>query len=88
MFAFAGAYVATEDAIEAALAANLVPGRLHNIGYGVLGATNGIGDLISSTLVGALWTAVSAPAAFLTAAAIMLSGTVVMARLRVPVLET
>lgn len=87
VFAFAGAYVATEDALEAALAANLVPGRLHNIGYGVLGATNGIGDLISSTLVGALWTAVSAPVAFLTAAAIMLSGTVVMASVRLPVPE-
>ena len=85
VFAFAGAYIAAEDAIEATLAANLVPARLHNIGYGVLGATNGIGDLISSALVGALWTAVSAPVAFLTAAAIMLSGTVVMAWVRVPV---
>jgi MFS family permease len=80
VFVFAGAYVAAEDAIEAALTADFVPQRLHNIGYGVLGATNGIGDLISSTLVGILWTAVSAPAAFLTAAAIMLCGTVLMAR--------
>lgn len=87
VFAFAGAYVATEDAIEAALVANLVPRRFHNIGYGALGATNGVGDLISSILVGALWTAVSAPVAFLTAAAIMFSGTVMMASIYVPVSE-
>lgn len=80
VFVTGGACVATEDAIEATLTAELVPQRLHNIGYGVLGATNGVGDLISSTLVGALWSAVSGPAAFLTAAAIMLCGTVMMGR--------
>ncbi len=79
-FAFGGVYVAAEDALEAAITANLVPESLHNIGYGVLGAANGVGDLISSALVGALWTAVSAPCAFLAAAAIMLCGTVLMAR--------
>ena len=80
VFVLAGAYVATEDAIEAVITPNLVPEQLHNIGYGVLGAANGVGDLISSVLVGVLWTAVSAPAAFLTAAVIMLCGTVLMAR--------
>lgn len=83
VFVFGGAYVATEDAIEAALTANLVPERLHNIGYGVLGATNGLGDFISSTLVGALWTAFSGPVAFVTVAAIMLCGTVMMGRVRI-----
>lgn len=88
VFAFAGAYVAAEDAIEAALAAHFVPSRLRNIGYGVLGATNGVGDLISSALVGALWTAVSAPVAFFAAAAIMLGGTAAMAKIPVPAGET
>lgn len=83
VFVTGGAYVATEDAIEATLTAELVPQRLHNIGYGVLGAINGVGDLISSTLVGVVWTAVSGPAAFLTAAAIMLCGTIMMGRVSI-----
>ena len=73
--------VATADAIAAVLAADFVSRRLHNVGCGVRDATNGVGDLIWSTLAGILWTAVSAPAAFLAAAAIMLCGTVLMTRI-------
>lgn len=80
VFVSAGAYVATEDAIEAALTADFVPQRLHNIGYGVLGATNGVGDLIPAPWWGFCGCGMAAPAAFLTAAAIMLCGTVLLAR--------
>jgi len=37
-------------------------------GFGVLATVNGIGDLISSIVVGALWSAVSPAAGFLYAA--------------------
>jgi len=64
VFILAGIYVATEEALEDSLAAELVDKEHHGIGFGVLATVNGIGDFLSSIVVGALWTAWGTQVAF------------------------
>lgn len=80
VFVLAGTYTAIQESLEDALTAELVPAPTRGLAYGVLGSVNGVGDFVSSTLVGLVWTAVSPAAAFATAAAVMAIGTLVMAR--------
>jgi MFS family permease len=82
VFAAAGIYVGIEEALEAAMTADLVPPELHGTAYGALGTINGIGDLFASAVVGVLWTAVSPVAGFGYAAVLMVWGGAVLARLR------
>jgi MFS family permease len=82
VFVLAGLYVAVQDAIEPAMTADLVAPEIRGISYGVLGTVNGLGDFVSSAIVGLLWTAVSPVAGFGLAAALMAIGTVVMLRVR------
>jgi MFS family permease/HEAT repeat protein len=65
LFAAAGVFIAVEDALEGAIAAELLPAETRGLGYGVLGSVNGVGDLLSSVTVGLLWTHVSAGAGLL-----------------------
>ncbi|MBM4436325.1 MAG: MFS transporter [Actinobacteria bacterium] len=77
LFALAGAYIAVEEALEAALTADLVPDRTNRgTAYGVLGTVNGVGDLVSSSVVGALW-AIGPAWGFVYAAATMTAGAAV-----------
>ena len=64
LFAVGGLYVAFVDAMEGALAADLLPPQVYGTGYGVLGTVNGLGDLLSSTIVGFLWVRVSVASGF------------------------
>ncbi|MGH9414418.1 MAG: MFS transporter [Terriglobales bacterium] len=80
VFAAAGVYVAIQDALEGTIAADRLPPPARATGYGALGAVNGVGDFAASALVGGLW-AVSAATAFFAAAALMLSGAVLVWRL-------
>ena len=52
----AGAQAALVTAGEHALAGALVEERIRGTAYGVLNGVNGLGDLVSSLLTGALWT--------------------------------
>jgi hypothetical protein len=80
LFAASGVYIACEEVAEKAYAAELLPAEVTGTGMGVLAATNGVGDFVSSALVGALWSALpAAPAAgFAAAAALQLCGAVVL----------
>ena len=80
VFAFAGAYIAAEDALEGAIPAEMVPSRSRGTAYGLMGAVNGVGDLGASVLVGSLWTAVSPSVAFAAAGILMLLGALQVAR--------
>jgi MFS family permease len=82
LFVLGGFYVAVQDALERAIAADLLPGELRGTGYGTLATVNGIGDFVSSTLVGILWTAVSPAAGFGFSAVLMLAGAFLLFRLR------
>jgi MFS family permease len=64
IFVLAGAGYAAQQSLERAIAADLVPVEVRSTGFGVLATANGIGDLISSVIVGILWSAFSPTVAF------------------------
>jgi len=82
LFALAGVYIAVEDALEGVLTADLVPDESNRgTAYGVMGTVNGVGDFLSSVVVGLLW-AFSPEAGFAYAAAAMLFGAILLHRVR------
>lgn len=82
IFFVAGLYVAVQDALEPTVTANLVAADTLGISYGALGTVNGAAKFVSSTAVGVLWTAVSPVFSFGLAAALMVAGTLALARVR------
>jgi MFS family permease len=78
LFALAGIYIAIVDSMERALAADLLPLERRGTGYGALATVNSVGDLVSSIVVGELWTHVSAAAGFSYGAVITLAGAVAL----------
>jgi MFS family permease len=56
VFALAGIMLGIKDTVEDAIVADFAEAELRGTAYGVLGTVNGIGDLVSSVVVGALWT--------------------------------
>jgi len=82
LFALAGLYVGTEEALEDSLAAELIPKEQHGMAFGTLAAVNAVGDFSSSLLVGLLWSAVSVKAAFSVSAVLFFLGAIVILRLR------
>lgn len=82
LFVLAGIYIGIVDAMERALAADLLPLRQRGIGYGVLATANSIGDFLSSIVVGYLWSHVSAASGFIYAAALTIAGA--MALIAIP----
>jgi MFS family permease len=61
VFAASGAYMGVWETVENAAAAEVLPADRRGAGFGALATVNGLGDMISSVLVGALW--VVSPAA-------------------------
>ncbi len=82
VFALAGIYIAIEEALEDSLAAELVEPAHHGMGFGVLATVNGIGDLISSSVVGLLWSLFGAPVAFGFSTMLFFAGAALVLRLR------
>lgn len=82
LFAAGGTYIAAEDALEKAIAADLLPEEVRGTGFGLLATVNGLGDFLSSIVVGFLWTAISPAAGFLYAAILSVAGGLVILRLR------
>ena len=71
--------VAIEETLEDSLCAELVGAEHHGMGFGVLAhgeTVNGVGDFVSSPVVGVLWTA------FGYSAVLFAAGAVLVARLR------
>lgn len=78
MFALGGSAVGLYEAVEDAVAAELLPAAVRGSGYGVLAVVTGMGDLISSLVVGWLWAGFGAAIAFSWALALMVAGAAVM----------
>lgn len=78
LFVLAGLYIAIVDSMERALAADLLPTDRRATGYGALATVNSFGDLVSSGLVGLLWSTVSIAAGFEFAAVLTLAGAAVL----------
>lgn len=82
LFLLAGISIAIVDSLEGAMTADLVEKDIRGTAYGVLGTVNGVGDLIASAVVGALWTGISPVAGFAYAAVLMGAGALVVYWLR------
>jgi MFS family permease len=80
IFAAAGIFTATTETIEGAFAADLLPPEVRGTGYGVLHTVNGIGDFVSSAIVGLLWVVLSPFVAFLYSAILSAVGALVLFR--------
>jgi hypothetical protein len=66
----------------------MVPVEVRSTGFGTLATVNGMGDLISSLVVGLLWSAFSAQAAFAFSLALTAVGTLaIVVALRKPTRE-
>lgn len=78
LFVLGGSFVAAEDALERAVAADLLPDHVKATGFGALAAVNAVGDLISSAMVGWLWAKVSPAAGFGYAAVVATFGALLL----------
>jgi MFS family permease len=74
-----GVYVAAEETLEKATAAEMLPRELRSLGFGVLACVNGVGDMLSSLYVGLLLEANRPVLAFSLAAGFGLAGVVWLA---------
>lgn len=63
VFGFSGLYMGVWETLESATAATMLPGEVRGSGFGLLATVNGLGDLLSSVVVGVLWAKVSPSAA-------------------------
>jgi MFS family permease len=81
LFIIAGTFIASEDVLEGAIAAEYLPENLKGTGYGALATINGIGDFVSSIIVGFLWAFVSHTAGFLYVALLSLIGAFIIWKL-------
>ncbi|MGD0964129.1 MAG: MFS transporter [Candidatus Acidiferrales bacterium] len=78
LFGLAGIHGGFQQSLEKSLASELLPADVRGSGFGVLATANGMGDLVSSVAVGALWSAVSPAAGFAYAAIFAFAGTVLI----------
>jgi MFS family permease len=79
-FSLAGIFIAWEETVEGATVRDYVAGAQAGTAFGMLGVVNGIGDLVSSLVVGLLWSGLDPSWGFAYAAVVGLLGTVSMAR--------
>ncbi len=78
-FFLAGIFIAWEDTCERAAVRAYVHEGIAGTAYGVLGTVNGVGDFLSSLVVGLLWTSIGAAWGFAYAIIVATAGTVLMA---------
>jgi MFS family permease len=86
VFGFSGLYMGVWETLESATAATMLPSSPRGIGFGVLATVNGIGDFLSSAVVGALWV-LDPRVAMLIVIATSLVGAAIIARTRPSVSE-
>ena len=84
VFLLGGIYVAIEETLEDSLCAELVSETHHGMGFGVLATVNGVGDFLSSVIVGALWTTAGTTLAFAYSAALFGVGAFLISTLQPP----
>ncbi|HTY16019.1 MAG TPA: MFS transporter [Methanoregulaceae archaeon] len=85
LFALCGLFIAAEDTLESAVAAEMIEERSRGLGFGVLATVNGVGDLVSSVIIGFIWAFVGYTAGFVFAAVIAAIGTLLLIAVSVPV---
>ncbi len=81
VFAMSGLYMGVWETLESATAAETLPAEARGTGFGLLATVNGIGDFLSSAVVGALW-AITPRAAMVFVIAMSLAGSAIIAATR------
>ena len=81
IFAIGGVYVAMGETLEDSFCAELVSEAQHGMAFGTLATVNGLGDFISSLVVGLLWTRFGTSVAFGYSAVLFLGGSLIVLRL-------
>lgn len=84
VFAVGGVYVAVEETLEDSLCAELVGEEHHGMAFGTLATVNGVGDFLSSVVVGALWTWAGTGVAFGYCAVLFTLGALLTLRIEAP----
>ena len=84
VFILGGIYVAIEETVEDSLCAELVAGDQHGMAFGVLATVNGLGDFLSSIVVGTLWSAFGTTVAFGYSLLLFIAGTGLVLRIAAP----
>ena len=74
VFAIGGVHVGMEETLEDSFCAELVDEAHHGMAFGTLATVNGVGDFLSSIVVGALWTAFVTSVAFSYSAVLFILG--------------
>jgi MFS family permease len=82
IFVLGGIYVGVEETLEDSLCAELVEEEHHGMAFGVLATVNGIGDFVSSIVVGLLWTGFGTNVAFGYCAVLFVLGALLVLRTR------
>ena len=82
VFVMGGMYIAVEETVEDSMCAELVSEAHHGMAFGVLATVNGIGDFLSSVVVGLLWTKFGTTVAFGYSAVLFVIGAFLVLRVR------
>jgi MFS family permease len=82
IFILGGIYVAVEETLEDSLCAELVGEKHHGMAFGTLATVNGIGDFVSSVVVGALWAVLGTGVALCYSGTLFVLGGMLVLRLR------
>ena len=82
IFILSGMHVAIGETLEDSFCAELVGEEQHGMAFGVLATVNGVGDFLSSIIVGALWTAAGTSVAFGYSAILFSLGALLVLRTR------
>jgi MFS family permease len=84
VFTTGGIYIAMEETLEDSFCAELVDKSHHGMAFGVLATVNGVGDFISSIVVGALWSAFGTQIAFSYSCVLFFAGAGLVALVKAP----
>ena len=82
VFMAGGIYIAAEETLEDSLCAELIEPAQHGTAFGVLATVNGLGDFVSSVVVGVLWSAYGTTAAFSYSAGLFFVGAVLVSQIK------
>ena len=82
IFVLGGMSVALEETLEDSYCAELVEEKHQGMAFGVLATVNGIGDFLSSIIVGLLWAGAGTSVAFAYSAVLFVAGAWLMTRVR------
>jgi MFS family permease len=74
IFLLGGTYMGMEETLEDSFSAELVGKEQHGMAFGTLATVNGIGDFLSSVIVGLLWSAFGTSVAFSYSAVLFVLG--------------